>query len=213
MKTVIDQFGRDSSVLEEMVYRGGLPSEFAETLFTKVSDSLKKQLSKKYRLSKHVIENAGEAARETATLQFITPWMSQQDIIKLVDQMHRNQRLTDSVMIRSLCIGDLRFFEAALAKRVGIPSSNARILMLDPGPLGFKALYESAHLPASFYEAINLMLRFALQETEYGTYRNNDFAYRMAEHIQKDGYDKSVANMDLLLIMIGRAFHDRPTIH
>src|SRR5690606_11003473 len=134
-------FAKDNSVLEELVYLGGLPYAFAEMLFTMVTDTMRKQLTKKYRLNKHVVEEASANARETATLQFLTPWMSQQDINRLIDQMHRNRRLTDSVIIRSLCIGDLRFFETAIAKRVGIPPSNARILMLDPGPLGFKALY------------------------------------------------------------------------
>lgn len=211
--TVLRQFGRDQSILEEMVYRGGLPLNFAEALFTKVSDNLKKQLTKKYRLARHVVDDAATNARETATLQFLAPFSSQQDIIRLIDQMHRNGRLTDSVIIRSLCIGDLRFFEAAIAKRVGIPASNARILILDPGPLGFKALYHSAQLPESFYKAIAIMLQFALQETEYGSYRNADFARRMSEHIHRGGFDKTVENMDVLLIMIGRAFHDRPTVH
>ena len=213
IEEVMDHFQRDQSVLETLVYRGGLPHGFAEALFSKVSDNLKKQLTKKYRLGKHVVEDATESARETAMLQFLSPWMSQQDMNALVDQMHRNQRLSDSVIIRSLCIGDLRFFEAAIARRVGIPTPNARILLLDPGPLGFKALYESAHLPASFYPAVSTMLRLALQETEYGAYRTTDFAKRMSEQIHKGGYLQTIEHMDLMLIMIGRAFHDRPTIH
>jgi hypothetical protein len=96
---------------------------------------------------------------------------------------------------------------------VGIPTPNARILLLDPGPLGFKALYESAHLPPSFYPAVSTMLRLALQETEYGAYRTTDFAKRMSEQIHKGGYLQTIEHMDLMLIMIGRAFHDRPTIH
>lgn len=213
IEEVLEQFGRDHDIMEEMVFRGGLPHTFAEQLFSRVSNELKKQLTKKYRLGKHVVEDATEKARETAVLQFISPWMSQQDINTLVDQMHRNNRLTDSVMFRSLCIGDLRFFEAAIARRVGIPASNARILLLDPGPLGFKALYESAHLPESFYPAVSTMLRLALQETEYGKYRATDFAKRMSEQIHKGGYLESVPYMDLMLTMIGRAFHDRPTLH
>ena len=213
IEEMLDQFGRDHDVLQELVYRGGLPHAFAEKLFSKVSNDLKKQLTKKYRLGKHVVEDAGEKARETAVLQFLSPWMSQQDINGLIDQMHRNNRLSDSVIIRSLCIGDLRFFEAAIARRVGIPASNARILLLDPGPLGFKALYASAQLPASFYDAVGVMLRLALQETEYGKYRATDFAKRMSEHIHKGGYLETVEHMDLMLAMIGRAFHDRPTLH
>ncbi len=213
MSVVIEEFARDNDVLEEMVYRGGLPYEFAEKLFAKVSDGLKKQLTKKYRLNKHMVEDAASSARETATLQFISPWMSQQEINQLVDQMHKNSRLTDSVIIRSLCIGDLRFFETAIAKRVGIPVGNARILLMDPGPLGLRALYDSAKLPATFYPAVRVMLQLAQKETEYGKYRSEDFGARMVEHITENGYDKSIEHMGTLVTMIGRAIHERPTLH
>lgn len=213
IEDVLEEFGRDHDIMEELVYRGGLSHGFAEKLFAKVSNDLKKQLTKKYRLGKHVVEDTSGSARETALLQFISPWMSQNDMNGLIEQMHKNGRLTDSVIFRSLAIGDLRFFETAIAQRVGIPASNARILLLDPGPLGFKALYESAHLPSDYYPAVNTMLRLALQETEYGKYRATDFAKRMSEHIHKGGYLQSVEHMDMMLTMIGRAFHDRPTVH
>jgi uncharacterized protein (DUF2336 family) len=210
----LDEFARDNSVLAELVYRGGLPHDFAEKLFSIASDTLKKQLTKKYFLTRAVIDEPLGNARETATLQFLSPWMSQQEINRLIDTMHRNKRLTDSVIIRSLCIGDLRFFEASIAKRVGIPTSNARILILDPGPLGFKALYESSGLPANFYHAVRTMLRLALEETEYGNYRTTDFGARMVERITEAGYDQNVENMSSLLTMIGRAMDaPNPTLH
>lgn len=213
LELVMDEFARDNIVLGELVVRGGLPYAFAEKLFSIVSDGLKKQLTKKYRLARQVAEETGDNARETATLQFLSPWMSQQEINNLIDQMHRNQRLTDSVIIRSLCIGDLRFFEAAIARRVGIPTSNARILILDPGPLGFRALYESCGLPADFYEAIHTMLRIAFEETEYGNYRTTDFGARMVERLTAEGYAAKVPNMDSMLTMIGRSMHAPHAVH
>lgn len=213
LEMLLDDFARDSNVLEELVYRGGLSPAFAERLFSQVSDQMKKSLTRRYRLNLHVVEEATEAARETATLQFLSPWMSQQDIQKLVDSMFKAKRLTHSVIIRSLCIGDLRFFETALAKLVGIPVSNARLLVLDPGPLGFKALYDSAQMPGAFYPAIKVMLRLALDETEYGTYRATDFGNRMVERITSGGYDKAVEHMDTLLTLIGRGMRDQATIH
>ena len=208
MDIILEAFAKENSVMEELVMRGGLSYAFAEKLFATVSDTLKKQLTKKYRMNQHVVEEVTIGAREIATLQFISPWMSQHDINHLVEEMHRNKRLTDSVIIRSLCIGDLRFFESAIAKRVGIPASNARILLIDPGPLGFKALYESSGLPASFYEPIRVMLRLALDETEYGNYRTNDFGAMMVAKIRSAGYDRSVDNMEPLLQMVGRAIHE-----
>jgi uncharacterized protein (DUF2336 family) len=212
MDIVLEEFARDNSVLEELVLRGGLSYTFAERLFATVSDTLKKQLTRKYRMNQHVVEEVAVGARETAMLQFISPWMSQNDINHLVDEMHRNNRLTDSVIIRSLCIGDLRFFETAIAKRVGIPASNARILLIDPGPLGFKALYESSNLPASFYEAVRTMLRLALEETQYGNYRTNDFGAQMVAKIRSAGFDRTIENMETLLQMVGRAIHE-PKLH
>lgn len=212
MDIILEEFARDHSVLEELVLRGGLPYAFAEKLFGSVSDALKKQLTRKYRMNQHVVEEVSVSARETAMLQFISPWMSQNDINYLVDEMHRNKRLSDSVIIRSLCIGDLRFFETAIAKRVGIPASNARILLIDPGALGFKALYESSGLPSSFYEAVHTMLRLALEETQYGNYRTNDFGAMMVAKIRSAGYDRSVENMETLLQMVGRAIHE-PKLH
>ena len=212
MDVVLEEFARDHSVLEELVLRGGLPYATAEKLFGSVSDALKKQLTRKYRMNQHVVEEALVGAREVAVLQFISPWMSQNDINQLVDEMHRNKRLTDSVIVRSLCIGDLRFFETAIAKRVGIPASNTRILLIDPGPLGFKALYDSSGLPPSFYEATQVMLRFALNETQYGNYRTNDFGAMMVAKIRSAGYDRTVENMEPLLQMIGRAMHE-PKLH
>lgn len=208
MEAVLDAFASEHSVLEELVMRGGLPYAFAERLFGMVSDNLKKQLTRKYRLNKEVTDDAVTGARETAVLQFISPWMSQNDIHQLVDEMHRNKRLTDSVIFRSLCIGDLRFFETAIAKRVGIPVSNTRILLIDPGPLGFKALYDSSGLPSSFYDAVATMLRFALKETQYGNYRPSDFCALMVAKIRSAGYDKSIENMETLLQMIGQAQHE-----
>ena len=212
MDIILEAFAKENSVMEELVMRGGLSYAFAEKLFATVSDTLRKQLTKKYRMNQHVVEEVTVGAREIATLQFISPWMSQHDINHLVEEMHRNRRLTDSVIIRSLCIGDLRFFESAIAKRVGIPASNARILLIDPGALGFKALYESSALPASFYEPVRVMLRLALDETEYGNYRTNDFGAIMVAKIRSAGYDRTVDNMETLLQMVGRAIHE-PKLH
>lgn len=210
---LLEKHSEHQSVLEALVMRGGLPYGFAERLFQTVCDSLKRQLSKRYRFSAPPVEDALNAARETATLQFLSPWMSEQDIIHLVQDIHRNKRLTPSMVIRSLCIGDLRFFEAAMAARAGIPVSNTRILMLDPGPLGFKALYDSAHMPEEYLDAIRVMLTLALEETQYGEYRSSDFCERMTTRILQAGYDKSVPHMGTLLLMVGRAMREGRTIH
>lgn len=204
LQQVLNSFYDEQRILEELVYRGGLPYTFAERLFYKVSGNLRKQLTKKYRINKAAAEDVTNTTRETLTLQFLAPWMSQQDITTLVSEMDHAGRLSDSVIIRSLCTGDIRFFETAIARRVGIAVSNARILIADPGPLGFKALYASAKLPESFFECVKVLLKLANEETQFGTYQNADYCNRMVARIYAAGYDQTIDNMDVLLAMIGR---------
>lgn len=209
LERVLEQFSGEHDLLEELVYRGGLPYAYAERLFYQVSGSLKKQLTKKYRLNKNVVDDAVESARETTVLQFLSPWMSQQDITNLVMQMDKSKRLTDSVIIRSLCIGDIRFFETSIARRVGIAVSNAKILVADPGPLGFKALYVSARLPEEYYECVRTLLGLAQEETSYGNYQTQDYCMKMMGRISSGGYDKTVKHMDTFLMLIGQGMYDR----
>ena len=44
----------------------------------------------------------------------------------LVEALVRNRRLTPSILLRAICVGDLGFFKAALAKMAGISVLNAR---------------------------------------------------------------------------------------
>ena len=63
----------------------------------------------------------------------------------MVRQMHHNQRLTPLLILRALCVGDLAFFEMAIAVMGKIPVRNARILIHDAGLNGLTSLYEGRH--------------------------------------------------------------------
>jgi uncharacterized protein (DUF2336 family) len=203
LELVLELFSSEQSILEELVYRGGLPHTFAERLFYKVSGNLRKQITQKYRLNATDVDEAAQAARETVTLQFLAPWLSHQDMGSLVSDMQRAGRLTDSIIMRSLCIGDIRFFETSLAMRAGVSPANARVLIADPGPLGFKSLYTLAKMPEGFFECVRVLLQLANSETQFGTYQTQDYCNRMIAAIIAGGYDKTIEHMDVMLTMIG----------
>jgi len=69
-------------------------------------------------------------------------------VLKLVEQLHAGGRLTPTLVVRALCMGDLTFFEAALARRAGIPAANAYTLVHDRGQMGLARLFEKAEMPA-----------------------------------------------------------------
>jgi len=73
---------------------------------------------------------------------------------QMVARMHRNGRLTPSLILRALCTGDIGFFEAAMAIRSNIPVDNAQILIHEASRKGLEALYRKAEMPEALYAAV-----------------------------------------------------------
>ncbi len=212
-----DMLTGNPSLLEALVQRGGLSVSIAEKLFAIVTDEMKQHLARNYRLPMTLVEHNVEDIREWNTLGMLMPdndeHRSEQEIESLVHQLYTSNRLTYSLIIRSLCTGDLSFFEAALARLAGVPRANARMLMFDSGPLGFRAFYKKAHMPEGFYDAIRLLIRISLELTQYGRVRREDFRQRVVAKIRSEGYDESIENMQYLLAIIGGQNSAGATIH
>ena len=64
--------------------------------------------------------------RERATLGLLSADLNDNDVEMLVEALLWNRRLTPSILLRAICVGDLGFFEAVLAKMAGISVLNAR---------------------------------------------------------------------------------------
>jgi len=201
LHTIYDTCSDNSSILELMAKRGSIPITLAEKLFVVVSDEVKKILTKKYNISFQVADDSAKYARELATLGLIDESMYGMEIEALVSHLHENGRLTLSIVIRALCVGNIRFFEYAIAKLAGVPHSNARILILDLGR-GFESLYEKTALPMEMFAAVRYLLRIALEETALGRYQRNDFRHRLASRISRDNNASKIEYMDYIITII-----------
>lgn len=149
----VDRFAANTRVKEAMVLRGRLPAAVAERLVTMVSKALQTHLVMTHELSPAIAADIVLSAREHAIIHL--SWgASDEDLRHMVTQMHRNDRLTPSLLLRSLCTGDIAFFEAAMAVRGDIPLENAQILIHEPGRRGLAALYRKAAMPPALYNAI-----------------------------------------------------------
>lgn len=213
VQAVVEEFRGDQNVMEALVCRGGLSTDFAEKLFTMVAEQFKRQLTRRYRLSWTLASKTTDIAREISVLRFLIPWMKTDELDQLVRTMKRNKRLNYSLVVRALCMGEIRFFELAMAALADIPVENARTLMLDAGPLGFSALYDSCGMPAGFSEAIKALYRFALMETNDGTKRVRDYPHRMIDRITSNGYHESVENMSYFITIMRQNANESVTVH
>ncbi len=206
---IMTEFRHDQGILEALVYRGGLSYTLAEKLYSLVSGSLKKQITKRYLMPRIIVEKSANDVREAAILRFLSPWMTDEDVLALVGQMQSAKRLTSSIIIRALCLGEIAFFEAAMSKRVRIPLSNVRKLLKDPGDSGFSALYRASKLPQEYREAVRIMLKLVREEVKRNTHRLPDYSTRIISQIRENNYHSSVMGMDNFLAFLDtpREFH------
>ena len=196
------------SLLETLVERGGLPLTIAEKLYLAVSAELKETLKKQYKAFSSHLYRAVNDAQEWGLLGLV-PTQDSSDlgnderVEALVLDLHSKGRLTHSLLIRSLCAGNLKIFEAGIAALANVPRINARILLLEGSELGLKAIYKAAKMPEGFYEAVKVLLRISLEETDFGLVRRNDFRKRIIDRIYIEKYHRTIENMEYLLSIIG----------
>lgn len=180
---LLDKFEACDEIHEPILMRAKVPVTILEKVITKVSDELRKQLLTRHDLPVNVITTLVSQTREKAILN-LSETSTEEDVRTLVIHLHNVDRLTPNLILRSVCVGDMKFFEYALAIKAGIPIRNARILIYDSGPLGLERLYEEAELPPEMFPAVRLAVRTfreMLEETEDG-YRDH-FQRRMIERL------------------------------
>jgi uncharacterized protein (DUF2336 family) len=180
---VLDTLGDKEKIQTALVYRSALPITVAEKLVTRVSEIMREQLLERHELSNDIATDLLLQTRERATVMLSTD-SGAGDVQVLVKQLYNRNRLTTSIILRALCMGDLRFFEAAMAELTHIPLLNARTLIHDPGKLGLKRLWTSAGLPQAQLVAASAAVD-AAKELEYdgGANDRERFSRRLLELI------------------------------
>ena len=165
-QAALDRFSGSPAVTEGMAQRGALPATIVERLVSYVSDSLKQYLVAQGELPQAVADDLAVRSRERATVGLLGLCADEFEAEELVLQLKSSGRLTPSLVLRALCMGDVLFFEAALAALAGVPVTNARVLAHDKGPLGLRAIYDKAHLPDALFAAFRTAVD-VIHETQF----------------------------------------------
>lgn len=183
LQRVVDDFGDREKIQGAMVRRPKLPITVSERLVTMVSEGMKEELARRHELPANITTDLILQSRERATLSLSTE-SDADDLERLIQQLHENDRLTPSIMVRALCMGDLDFFEVAMAQLTGVPLVNIRQLIHDTGRLGLRGVWQRAGLPETHFMAVRAAIDVA-RETEYDGGKNDRERYsrRMIERI------------------------------
>lgn len=154
----LDRFPDSAAVKESMARRASLPIAVTERLIALVSDQFKHYLLANHKVSLSVATDTVIQSRERALMTITDGVRSGQELERLVFQLKDNDRLTPSLLLRALCMGDVAFFETGTAALADVPLANARLLIHDAGSLGLKSVLEKARLPVALLPAIRAAL-------------------------------------------------------
>jgi uncharacterized protein (DUF2336 family) len=203
LQTILREHSRNQDVTTSMAQRHNLPATVVEKVITLVSGTLAESLRIQYNISVGTIAAETEKTREIATLRLVDGQVGAREVEKLVEQLLVFGRLTPSIILTSLCRGNLYFFETSLARLSNIPVRNAQLLIHDKGGLGFKALYAKAGLPDKFFKACKLLLEVVadLQRTSTTT-EGGAYANTLAQKLLARATGKDIENLSYIIALI-----------
>ncbi len=201
LSRVVQEYGEMDSVGKKLLERGSLPVSITEQLMSKVSEQLRVALMARDDLSPEMATALLLNTRELAVLGLSEV---ETDAVRLTEHLHRSGRLTASIVLRSVCMGDLAFFEAAMATMARIKPENARVLIDDLSGRGFEALFEKVSLPRAFFTpmkvAISISREMAYDGGEHDRERFSRKAIeRMLTHYGDLGVSLEATDLEYLL--------------
>ena len=181
---VMTEYEQSEAVSDSLARRPNMPASISARLVEALSERLQEFMQQKHDVSPDVASNLILQARERATMSLVEYGSTDTELDNLIEQLIRKERLSASLLLRSLCLGDMNFFERGLARLAGLPLQNARILIHDQGQLGLESIYIKAELSKRLFPAFRAGIELA-HETDYDGGLNDRarFIERMLERI------------------------------
>lgn len=205
LQRTLERYGRFETVKAAMVHRSELPVTISERLVALVSDRLKVVLAARHALPAELASDIILEARERATIGLIAKNTPAQDTQALVAQLHARGRLTPSLILRALCMGDIRFTEDALAEAAGVSVEKASLLIHDGGPLGLKALYKKTKFPEPMYAAFRVAIDMFHEQPFDGTLHDRErFTKAVIERVLTKYREIETGDLDFLLAKLAK---------
>ena len=205
LQTVIERFAKSEAVLSAVAYRRALPLSVTERLIAVVSDQVRDHLINHHALTPETALQIALGTRERATLDLVDQAGRAPDVRGFVQHLSVAGRLSASLLLRGLVNGHMAFFEWGVAELAGVPHHRTWLMIHDAGPLGFKAIYERAGLPARLFGAFRAAVdTFHAMEADPGPRDVRMFQERMLERFLTQPKMASREDMDYLLEKLDR---------
>lgn len=161
MKIFAELSRYSDGMAEPLLQRPELPQEIAMDLFWHVSDKLRVQITKKFKISKDKLD----AALQDALQDFVDTVNKAHDarpsslMLDLAKQYNSLNRINDAILIKTLRRGQVRFFVALFAERTGLSPQTVFDLMRQVGGQGMAVACKAISVSKENFVSLFLLAR------------------------------------------------------
>lgn len=211
LQQVLARFEKSERVLAAVAYRQSLPLAVTEKLITMVGEQLRDHLIRVQAVPAELAATVAAGAQERAAIDLIDQAGRAADMKAFVSHLNRHGRLTASLLLRGLAHGQMTFFEWGVAELAAVPHHRTWLMVHDAGPLGLRAIYERAGLPARLFPAFRAGVdTFHSLEGEGGLRDEAVFQERMLQRFLTQPQGVLREDVDYLLDRLDRRRAAKP---
>lgn len=182
---IIEKYRENEDIKKRLVYRTELPTSIIEKIANSLSEELKKRLILSHNLPADLAADIIEEVKEKTALKISEEYSSDKQIEELVHQLYTSNRLTSNLVVRSICMGDLKFFEYALVYLSNTPIVEVRKILFNTSvDFMIRNLLRKAYIPKTMFPAVFSALK-VIREIRFDCRKNNrkSFAHKVIERI------------------------------
>lgn len=203
---ILQKYFHDEDIKRRLVYRSELPISIIEKMAHSLSEELKKRLILTHNIPINLATDIIEEVKEKTTLKISEEFSSDKQIEELVHQLYSSNRLTPNLIVRSICLGDLKFFEYALVYLSNTPIIEVRkVLFNTSADFMIRNLLRKAYIPKTLFPAVFTALK-VLKDIHFDCRKNNRkaFGHKVIERILTNNYNSDELNEEDINYLISK---------
>lgn len=186
---IIDKYPESETIKRNLVYRSEIPVSVIEKIANSLSEELQRILIINHNLPNDIASDIVEQVKEKTTLKISEEFSSDKQIEELIHQLYTSNRLTATLVVRAICMGDLKFFEYAMVYLSNTPITEVRKILFNSNmDFMIRNLLRKAYIPKAMFPAVFSALK-VIKEVRFD-YKHNDkksFSHKVIERILSYG--------------------------
>lgn len=186
---IIDRYPESETIKQNLVYRSEIPVSVIEKIAHSLSEELQRRLVTTHNLPSNIASDIVEQVKEKTTLKISEEFSSDKQTEELIHQLYTSNRLTSTLVVRAICMGDLKFFEYAMVYLSNTPITEVRKILFNSNmDFMIRNLLRKAYIPKTMFPAVFSALK-VIKEIRFDYKRNDSkaFSHKVIERILSYG--------------------------